>query len=75
MQQVGIYEQLITQLIESKIDRKRFYVGERELNNSEASIWLTRFYHIFWSMRLSQFLLAMIVFRSKLIYLTNYYFG
>lgn len=43
MQQVGIYEQLITQLIESKIDRKRFYVGERELNNSEASIWLTRF--------------------------------
>lgn len=43
MQQVGIYEQLITQLIDSRIDRKRFYVGERELNSSEASIWLSRF--------------------------------
>ncbi len=43
MQQVGIYEQLITQLIESRIDRERFYVGERELNSSEASIWLSRF--------------------------------
>ncbi|WP_217534327.1 DUF3427 domain-containing protein [Vibrio metschnikovii] len=43
MQQVGIYEQLITQLIESRIDRERFYVGERELNSSEASTWLSRF--------------------------------
>ncbi|GEK09755.1 DUF3427 domain-containing protein [Pseudoalteromonas peptidolytica] len=43
MQQVGIYEQLITQLIESRIDRDRFYVGERELNSSEASTWLSRF--------------------------------
>ncbi len=43
MQQVGIYEQLITQLIESRIDRERFYVGERELNSSEASVWLSRF--------------------------------
>ncbi|WJG09403.1 DEAD/DEAH box helicase [Aliiglaciecola sp. LCG003] len=43
MQQVGIYEQLITQLIASRIDRKRFYVGERELNSSEASTWLSRF--------------------------------
>lgn len=43
MQQVGIYEQLITQLIESRIDRKRFYVGERELDTNEASIWLSRF--------------------------------
>lgn len=43
MQQVGIYEQLITQLIESRIDRERFYVGERELNSREASVWLTRF--------------------------------
>ncbi|MGR5245680.1 DUF3427 domain-containing protein [Vibrio alfacsensis] len=48
MQQVGIYEQLITQLIESRIDRERFYVGERELNSSEASTWLSRFLsHIF----------------------------
>jgi len=43
MQQVGIYEQLITQLIASRIDRDRFYVGERELNSSEASTWLSRF--------------------------------
>ena len=43
MQQVGIYEQLLTQLIESRIDRERFYVGERELNSSEASTWLSRF--------------------------------
>jgi len=43
MQQVGIYEQLITQLIASRIDRERFYVGERELNSSEASTWLSRF--------------------------------
>ncbi len=43
MQQVGIYEQLITQLIDSRIDRERFFVGERELNSSEASVWLSRF--------------------------------
>lgn len=43
MQQVGIYEQLITQLIASCVDRQRFYVGERELDSSEASIWLSRF--------------------------------
>lgn len=43
MQQIGIYEQLITQLIESRLDRDRFYVGERALSSSEASIWLSRF--------------------------------
>lgn len=43
MQQVGIYEQLITQLVASRIDRERFYVGERELNSNEASVWLSRF--------------------------------
>jgi len=43
MQQVGIYEQLITQLIESRLDRKHFYIGERELDSSEASVWLSRF--------------------------------
>lgn len=43
MQQVGIYEQLITGLIENQLDREHFYVGERELNTSEASIWLSRF--------------------------------
>lgn len=43
MQQVGIYEQLITKLIESRIDRDKFYVGERQLSSSEASVWLSRF--------------------------------
>ncbi len=43
MQQTGIYEQLITKLIESRLDRNRFYVGERQLNSSEASVWLSRF--------------------------------
>lgn len=28
MEQVGIYEQLITQVIEQNLDRKQFYVGE-----------------------------------------------
>lgn len=43
MQQSGIYEQLITQLIESRLDRDSFYVGERQLNSAEASVWLSRF--------------------------------
>jgi len=43
MQQVGIYEQLITKLITNRLDRESFYVGERELNSNEASIWLSRF--------------------------------
>ncbi|MFK7160272.1 DUF3427 domain-containing protein [Marinospirillum sp. MEB164] len=43
MQQIGIYEQLITQLIASQLDHERFYVGERELTSNEASIWLSRF--------------------------------
>ncbi|TPE53431.1 DUF3427 domain-containing protein [Maribrevibacterium harenarium] len=43
MQQSGIYEQLITQLVERRLDRERFYVGERELTPAEASIWLSRF--------------------------------
>lgn len=43
MQQTGIYEQLITQLIERRLDRERFYVGERELSAGEASVWLSRF--------------------------------
>lgn len=28
MQQCGIYEQLITQLLTSRLDRERFYVGD-----------------------------------------------
>ena len=43
MQQVGIYEKLITQLIESHLDRKHFYIGERQLSSADASIWLSRF--------------------------------
>ena len=43
MQQSGIYEQLITQLVEKRLDRERFYVGERELTAAEASVWLSRF--------------------------------
>lgn len=43
MQQSGIYEQLITQLVEKRLDRERFYVGERTLSSSEASVWLSRF--------------------------------
>ena len=43
MQQSGIYEQLITQLVEKRLDRERFYVGERELSAAEASVWLSRF--------------------------------
>jgi hypothetical protein len=38
MQQVGIYEQLITQFIASRLDRDRFYVGERELNSDKRLI-------------------------------------
>lgn len=43
MQQIGLYEQLITQLVEQNLDRTRFYVGERELSSNEASVWLSRF--------------------------------
>ncbi|MEC8898421.1 MAG: DEAD/DEAH box helicase family protein, partial [Pseudomonadota bacterium] len=43
MQQTGIYEQLITKLIENRLDRDKFYVGERQLNSAEASVWLSRF--------------------------------
>ena len=43
MQQIGLYEQLITQLVERNLDRTRFYVGERELSSNEASVWLSRF--------------------------------
>ena len=43
MQQLGIYEQLITQLVAAKIDRQRFYVDERALEPAEAATWLSRF--------------------------------
>ena len=43
MQQIGIYEQLITDLISQHLQHDRFYVGERELSAAEASLWLSRF--------------------------------
>lgn len=43
MQQAGIYEQLITQLISSRLDKQSFYIGERQLEASEAGVWLSRF--------------------------------
>ncbi len=43
MQQCGIYEQLITQLLASRLERERFYVGERQLEPAEAAVWLSRF--------------------------------
>lgn len=43
MLQAGIYEQLITQLVSSRLDRNIFYVGERALEQAEAAIWLSRF--------------------------------
>lgn len=42
MQQIGIYEQLITRLVSSKLNRDRFYVGERVLEAAEASVWISR---------------------------------
>lgn len=43
MQQIGIYEQLITQVVEQNLDREQFYIGERQLESNEASVWLSRF--------------------------------
>src|SRR5690554_6291615 len=43
MQQIGIYEQLITQLVSSRLNRDKFYVGERVLEQAEAAVWLSRF--------------------------------
>ena len=43
MNQTGIYEQLITQLVEQNLDRDSFYVGERSLDIAEASTFLSRF--------------------------------
>jgi len=43
MSQSGIYEQLITQLVEKNLDRESFYVGERSLEPAEAATFLSRF--------------------------------
>jgi len=43
MNHTGIYEQLITQLVEQSLDRESFHVGERALEAAEAATWLSRF--------------------------------
>lgn len=43
MNQTGIYEQLITQLVEQKLDRDKYYVGERTIEGAEAATCLSRF--------------------------------
>lgn len=43
MQQIGLYESLITQLIASKLDGERYFIGERSLDKTEAATFLSRF--------------------------------
>lgn len=43
MQALGIYEQLMTQLLSSKLDRDKYFVGERQMETTEAALWLSRF--------------------------------
>ena len=43
MQQIGIYEQLITQLVESRLNREKFYVGERSLEPAGFSLAVALF--------------------------------
>lgn len=43
MNQIGIYEQLITQLIERNLDRDSFHIGDRLLEPAEAATWISRF--------------------------------
>jgi hypothetical protein len=43
MNTTGIYELLITQLVEWNLDRDTFYVGERTLETGEAATLLSRF--------------------------------
>lgn len=43
MNHTGIYEQLITNLISSRLDKDKFYIGERELGKDEAAVWLSKF--------------------------------
>lgn len=43
MNQTGIYEQIITNLITGRLNKEQFYIGERVLEQAEAAIWLSRF--------------------------------
>ena len=38
MQQIGIYEQLITQVIEQNLNRDQFYVGERQMRGDHLTL-------------------------------------
>ena len=44
--QQGIYEEIISQLIQKKIldlDNQRFYIGTKTLDSEEAAIYLSRY--------------------------------
>ncbi len=43
MYKTGIYEKLITEVLDRHLNHECFYVGERELTENEASLWLSRF--------------------------------
>ncbi|GAB3000615.1 DUF3427 domain-containing protein [Psychrosphaera aestuarii] len=43
MNQTGLYEQLITNLVSDRLNKDKFYIGERVLEQSEAALWLSRF--------------------------------
>ncbi|MDO5666510.1 MAG: DUF3427 domain-containing protein [Alcaligenaceae bacterium] len=43
MQQLGLYESLITQLIASNLNEQEFFIGERVLDKTEAATFLSRF--------------------------------
>ncbi len=43
MNQTGIYEQLITNLISGRLNHDQFFIGERILEQPEAAVWLSRF--------------------------------
>ncbi|MDN3652348.1 DUF3427 domain-containing protein [Thalassotalea ponticola] len=43
MNQTGIYEQLITNLISGQLNRDKFYVGDKVLEQADAAVWLSRF--------------------------------
>ncbi|MBE0361228.1 hypothetical protein [Pseudoalteromonas aliena] len=40
MQRIGIYEQLITQVIKQNLNRDQFYVGYRQFESAKAPTWL-----------------------------------
>ncbi|GAA0206766.1 DUF3427 domain-containing protein [Kangiella japonica] len=38
----GLYEKLVTEMLSTKLDADRFYIGERKVEAAEASVWLSR---------------------------------